>query len=379
MSSRSVIIGLVAGEVSGDILGAGLMRALRSHLSNVRFVGVAGPRMQAEGMEVWYNIQELSVMGIIEVIVRIPRILYIRYDLIRRFSILKPDVFIGIDAPDFTISLERSLKKRGIITIHYVSPSIWAWRKKRIFKIGLATHNILSCLPFEKRLYDKFNIPCQFIGHTLADLLPLDPNKDAARRELNIPVNAYCLALLPGSRKSEVKMLSDIFLRCAKLLNKHFYNLNILVPLSNQALINQFLKVYSKDMTLRILSHYSSYQVMVAADIALLASGTATLECMLAKCPMVVGYRLRFLTFVLAKFLVKTPWISLPNLLAGSELVKEFIQDKCRSEYLADALITLSKDHARRVILQKIFRELHQQIRCNADEQAANAVLKFID
>ncbi|QOI11154.1 lipid-A-disaccharide synthase [Blochmannia endosymbiont of Colobopsis nipponica] len=379
MSIKSVIlIGLVVGESSGDLLGAGLISALRSKLSNVRFIGIAGPRMKCEGMESWYNMEELSIVGITEVIVRIPRILHIRKDLIRRFSILKPDVFIGIDSPDFTISLERSLRKRGIRTIHYVSPSIWAWRKKRIFKLALAADNILSFLPFEKMLYDQLNIPCQFVGHALADLLPLDPDKLAARRELGIPFNVRCLVILPGSRRNEIKMLTNDFLHCARLLIKKFPELEILVSLTDDSIINEFQKIYAKDMKLRILNN-QSHQAMIAADVALLASGTATLECMLAKCPMVVAYRVKSLTFMLLKILVKTPWISLPNLLAGRELVKEFIQDSCHPENLEQALTFLLENVHHRSVLKKTFRILHQQIRCNANEKAADAVLRLIN
>ncbi|UVK77116.1 MAG: lipid A disaccharide synthase [Sodalis sp. Fle] len=380
MSPRPIIIGLVAGETSGDILGAGLIRALRGQLPNVRFVGVAGPRMQAEGMETWYELEALSVMGCVEVMTRLPRLLHIRRDLTRRFTALKLDVFVGIDAPDFNLTLEGSLKKRGTRTIHYVSPSIWAWRQKRVFKINRVTDNLLAFLPFEKAFYDRFNVPCQFIGHTLADAMPLDPDKGAARSALGIADNVRCLALLPGSRNSEVEMLSADFLRCAKLLSQRFHGLEILVPLVNQARREQFQCIQTEialTARLRLLDN-QSHQAMIAADATLLASGTAALECMLAKCPMVVGYRMKPLTFALARRLVKTPWVSLPNLLAGRELVKELLQEACKPESLAQALLPLLSDGHQRAALQDTFRMLHQQIRCNANEQAAHAVLALI-
>lgn len=380
MLVHPITIGLVAGESSGDILGAGLIRALRHHLPDIRFVGVAGPHMQAEGMEAWYNMEELAVMGIVEVVERLPRLLRIRRDLTRRFVELWPDVFVGIDAPDFNITLEGRLKQRGIRTIHYVSPSVWAWRQKRIFKIGRATDNVLAFLPFEKAFYDRFNVPCQFIGYTLADTMPLDPNKAAARLELGIPSGARCLAMLPGSRQSEIAMLSAYFLRCSALLSQQFSELEIVVPLVNPARREQFERIKAEvtpTLPVRLLDNQAQ-QVMIAADAALLASGTAALECMLAKCPMVVGYRMKPLTFALARWLVKTPWVSLPNLLAGRELVKEFLQKSCRPDMMAAALTPLLDDDNQREVLQATFRHLHQQIRCNADEQAARAVLALI-
>lgn len=380
MSAPSVVIGLVAGEVSGDILGAGLIRALRRHLPAARFVGVAGPRMQAEGCEVWYEMEELAVMGVVEVVERLPRLLKIRRDLTRRFSELRPDVFVGIDAPDFNITLEGRLKRNGIRTIHYVSPSVWAWRQKRVFKIGRATDNVLAFLPFEKAFYDKHNVPCQFIGHTLADAMPLEPDKSAARRSLDIADDVPCLALLPGSRSAEVEMLSADFLQTAQLLRRHFPSLEILVPLVNARRREQFERIKAQtapDLQVHLLDGRAR-EAMIAGDAALLASGTAALECMLAKCPMVVGYRMKPLTFALARWLVKTPYVSLPNLLAGRELVKELLQQDCVPEKLAAALLPLLNNDSLRRELHETFLELHQRIRCNADEQAAQAVMKLI-
>ncbi len=380
MPASSVVIGLVAGETSGDILGAGLIRALRHHLPQARFVGVAGPRMLAEGCEAWYEMEELAVMGIVEVVGRLPRLLKIRRDLTRRFGELHPDVFVGIDAPDFNITLEGRLKQRGIRTIHYVSPSVWAWRQKRVYKIGRATDNVLAFLPFEKAFYDRFNVPCQFIGHTLADTMPLDPDKAAARRHLGIDGDARCLALLPGSRGAEVEMLSADFLNTAVLLSQRFPGLEIVVPLVNARRREQFEKIQAQvapDLKLRLLDGQAR-EAMIASDAALLASGTAALECMLAKCPMVVGYRMKPFTFWLARRLVKTPYVSLPNLLAGRELVKELLQQDCVPDKLASALAPLLNNDARSAALKETFRDLHLQIRRNADEQAAQAVLKLI-
>ncbi|MCA6970955.1 lipid-A-disaccharide synthase [Pectobacterium carotovorum] len=380
MSSRPLTIGLVAGETSGDILGAGLIRALKEKVPDARFVGVAGPRMQAEGCEAWYEMEELAVMGIVEVLGRLPRLLKIRRDLTQRFSELQPDVFVGIDAPDFNITLEGNLKQRGINTIHYVSPSVWAWRQKRVFKIGKATNLVLAFLPFEKAFYDRFNVPCRFIGHTMADAMPLHPDKLAARATLGIAPDVHCLALLPGSRGAEVEMLSADFLNTAVLLRQHFPDLEIVVPLVNSKRREQFERIKNSvapDLRVHLLDGQAR-EAMIASDAALLASGTAALECMLAKCPMVVGYRMKPFTFWLAQRLVKTPWVSLPNLLAGRELVTELLQTDCTPDKLAAALLPLFADTEEMAELRTKFVDLHQQIRCNADEQAAQAVLELV-
>ncbi|QHM69890.1 lipid-A-disaccharide synthase [Mixta intestinalis] len=379
MAVRPLTIALVAGETSGDILGAGLIRALKAKHPDARFVGVAGPRMQAEGCESWYDMEELAVMGIVEVLGRLSRLLKIRRDLTRRFSALKPDVFVGIDAPDFNITLEGSLKQRGIRTIHYVSPSVWAWRQKRVFKIGRATDLVLAFLPFEKAFYDRYDVPCRFIGHTMADAMPLQPDKAAARRTLGIAEDALCLALLPGSRRAEVEMLSADFLKTAMLLRNKWPQLEIVVPLVNAQRREQFEHIkaaVAPDLPMHLLDGHGR-EAMVASDAALLASGTAALECMLAKCPMVVGYRMKPVTFWLAKRLVKTDYVSLPNLLAGRELVPELLQDECQPERLAAALAPLLGAGETRDSLLATFTELHQQIRWNADEQAAQAVLEL--
>lgn len=379
MSVRPLTIALVAGETSGDILGAGLIRALKARHPDARFVGVAGPRMQAEGCEVWYEMEELAVMGIVEVLGRLPRLMKIGRDLTQRFTELKPDVFVGIDAPDFNITLEGRLKRNGIRTIHYVSPSVWAWRQKRVFKIGRNTNLVLAFLPFEKAFYDRFNVPCRFIGHTMADAMPLQPDKQAARRELGIAEEALCLALLPGSRHAEVEMLSADFLKAAQLLRVRYPALEIVVPLVNAKRRVQFEQIkadIAPELPMHLLDG-KGREAMIASDAAILASGTAALECMLAKCPMVVGYRMKPSTFWLARRLVKTPYVSLPNLLAGRELVKELLQEECEPHALAAALEPLLHAGPARDALLETFSELHQQIRWNADEQAADAVLEI--
>jgi lipid-A-disaccharide synthase len=323
--------------------------------------------------------EELAVMGIVEVLERLPRLLKIRRDLTKRFTALQPDVFVGIDAPDFNITLEGRLKQNGIRTIHYVSPSVWAWRQKRVFKIGRSTDLVLAFLPFEKAFYDRFNVPCRFIGHTMADAMPIQPDKRAARLELGIAEGTPCLALLPGSRNAEVEMLSADFLRTAVLLRQKWPELEIVVPLVNPRRREQFERIKAEvapDLKMHLLDG-KGRQAMVASDAALLASGTAALECMLAKCPMVVGYCMKPFTFWLAKRLVKTDYVSLPNLLAGRELVKELLQEECQPDLLAAALEPLLAEGDTRDRLLATFTELHHQIRWNADEQAAAAVLEL--
>ncbi|MBI0104439.1 lipid-A-disaccharide synthase [Gilliamella sp. W8145] len=378
MTDKQLTIALVAGETSGDILGAGLIRTLKKHHPNIKFVGIAGPRMQAEGCQAWYEMEELSVMGIVEVLGRLRRILAIRRDITKRLIDLKPDVFIGIDAPDFNLSLEGKLKQAGIKTIHYVSPSVWAWKQKRVFKIKRNTNLILAFLPFEKAFYDKFDVPCRFIGHKMADDIPLEPDQTAMRQQLGIPVDCQCLALLPGSRHAEVTLLSEPFLKAAQLLRDKFPDLHIVVPLVNgkrRAEFEQIKAEIAPKLNLQLLDGHAR-EAMIASNASILASGTVALECMLAKCPMVVGYKMKAFTFWLAKKLIKTPYVSLPNILAGKEIVPELLQHDCTPENIANHIVPLLKSDNSE--LKATFLALHKQIRCNADEQAAQAVLDVL-
>ncbi|TSJ88380.1 lipid-A-disaccharide synthase [Gilliamella apicola] len=379
MTDKQLTIALVAGETSGDILGAGLIRTLKKHHPNIKFVGIAGPRMQAEGCQAWYEMEELSVMGIVEVLGRLRRILAIRRDITKRLIDLKPDVFIGIDAPDFNLALEGKLKQVGIKTIHYVSPSVWAWKQKRVFKIKRNTNLILAFLPFEKSFYDKFDVPCRFIGHKMADDIPLEPDQTAMRQQLGIPLDGQCLALLPGSRHAEVTLLSEPFLKAAQLLRDKFHDLHIVVPLVNSKRRAEFEQIKAEiapELNLQLLDG-DAREAMIASNAAILASGTVALECMLAKCPMVVGYKMKAFTFWLAKKLIKTPYVSLPNILAGKEIVPELLQHDCTPQNIANHVLPfLEGDNTE---LNATFLALHKQIRCNADEQAAQAVLDVLE
>ena len=381
----SPTIAIIAGEVSGDILGAGLIHALKARYPHAKFIGIGGERMIAEGFETLFDMDELSVMGLVEVLKHLPRLLKIRRSIIEQLSALKPDVFIGIDAPDFNLDVELKLKQRGIKTIHYVSPSVWAWRQKRVYKIAAATNLVLAFLPFEKAFYDRFNVPCRFIGHTMADAIPLKPNREEACQLLNLDSTQRYVAMLVGSRGSEVEFLSEPFLQTAQLLHQRYPDVKFLVPLINQKRRQQFEQIKQRvapelDM---ILLDGNARAAMITAEATLLASGTAALEAMLCKSPMVVGYRMKPFTYFLAKRLVKTKYVSLPNLLADEMLVPELIQEDCNPTNLAEKLSQyLSEDKSavqnRYVLLQR-FAELHQMIQCNADQQAAQAVIDLLE
>ena len=385
MNKKNPTIALVAGEVSGDILGAGLIRQLKIHYPQARFIGIAGSRMLAEGCESLVDMEELSVMGLAEILKHLPRLLKIRNNMIQTMLREKPDVYIGIDAPDFNLGVELKLKANGIKTIHYVSPSVWAWRQNRIHKIAKATHQVLAFLPFEKAFYDKFNVPCRFVGHTMADAVPLKPNRIEARQRLNLDANQRYLAILVGSRGSEVAFLTEPFLQTALLLKQRFPDLQFLVPLVNEKRRAQFEAIKAQvapNLVMHVIDG-NARQVLIAADAALLASGTAALEAMLCKSPMVVGYKMKALTYCLAKRLVKSKYISLPNLLADEMLVPEMIQEECTPALLAEKLaVYFSTEEAalehRRVLIQR-FTDLHRLIQCGADQQAAQAVIDLLE
>ncbi|HFQ5294539.1 lipid-A-disaccharide synthase [Vibrio vulnificus] len=379
MSNKPLRIGIVAGELSGDTLGEGFIKAIKAVHPDAEFVGIGGPKMIALGCQSLFDMEELAVMGLVEVLGRLPRLLKVKAELVRYFTENPPDVFVGIDAPDFNLRLELDLKNAGIKTVHYVSPSVWAWRQKRIFKIAKATHLVLAFLPFEKAFYDKFNVPCEFIGHTLADAIPLESDKAPARELLGLEQDKQWLAVLPGSRGSELKMLSQPFIETCKKLQQAFPELGFVVALVNQKRREQFeqaWKEYAPELDFKLVDD-TARNVITASDAVMLASGTVALECMLLKRPMVVGYRVNAVTAFLAKRLLKTQYVSLPNILADTELVNEYLQDDCTPDNLFGEVSRLLEGDNHQMLDK--FTEMHHWIRKDADQQAANAVLKLIE
>ncbi|WP_416305661.1 lipid-A-disaccharide synthase [Neptunicella sp. SCSIO 80796] len=378
-TSSQVRIAIVVGEVSGDILGAGLMRSLQQRYPDAMFEGIGGSQMRELGFKSLFDMEELAVMGLFEVLSRLFRLLHIRKSLYQYFSANPPDVFIGIDAPDFNLNLEHKLKLNGIKTVHYVSPSVWAWRKKRVFTVAAATNLVLSLFPFEKRFYDQHQVPCEFVGHTLADALPLVPDQQAARQKLGLSTDDTILAVLPGSRGNEVKLLLEPFLRAAEIIHRKVSQLQIVIPVINQARRAQIEAwLAANPVTLNItLVDRQSREVMTASNAILLASGTATLEAMLCKRPMLVAYRFSRMTAMVLRRMIKMDYFSLPNLLAGKKLVPELLQEQVQPDIIADQLLPLLTQDTTELV--DAFTQLHQSLKCNADEQAANAVSRLIE
>lgn len=386
------LFALVAGEASGDQLGADLIAGLRQRFPQARFVGVGGPRMIAAGLHAWYPSEKLAVMGLVEVLRHLPELLRIRADLARRIAALKPAAFIGIDAPDFNLALERKLKQQhGIRTVHYVSPSVWAWRESRAQTMGRSADLVLCLFPMEPPIYARYGVRAEFVGHPMADRLPLVTERQPARNELGLSPQAPLLALLPGSRLGEIRRLGADFLQAARRCQQQIPNLQVVAPMANAACRAAFVQVAdgigidlrSDDPASRgsiELVNGKAEQVLLAADIVLVASGTAALETMLAKRPMVVAYKVAPLTYRIVTWfkLMRTTRYSLPNVLAGRDLVPEILQQACTPQALADALLALYSDSSGRVALVAEFERLHRELRGPREHAAAAAVAALI-
>ncbi|MBA4290738.1 MAG: lipid-A-disaccharide synthase [Pseudomonas sp.] len=365
-------VALVAGEASGDILGAGLMQALKAQYPQIEFIGVGGPLMQAQGLNSYFPMERLSVMGLVEVLGRLPELMSRRKRLISSLIDAKPDVFIGIDAPDFNLTVELKLRQAGIKTVHYVSPSVWAWRQKRVLKIRQACDLMLTLFPFEAQFYTDHQVPVRFVGHPLADTIPQQADRAAAREALNLFQDQPVVALMPGSRGGEVARLGNLFLDAAVRLRTLRPGIQFVLPCSSperRAQLEQML--VGRDVPLTLLDG-RSHEALAACDAVLIASGTATLEALLFKRPMVVAYKVAPLTYRILKRLVTSAYISLPNLLAERLLVPELIQDAATPEALAQLLAPLLEGGE---VQTEGFDVIHRALRRDASVQAAQAVL----
>ncbi|PTL92139.1 lipid-A-disaccharide synthase [Halomonas litopenaei] len=368
---------LVAGELSGDILGASLMRALKARHPEVAFRGLGGPRMIAEGLESLYPLETLSVMGLVEVIKHLPELIRVRRTLRRDALDWEPDIMVGIDAPDFNLGLERQLRESGVTTAHYVSPSVWAWRQGRVKGIARSVDAMLTFLPFEAAFYVKHRVPVAFVGHPLADELPLVNDRRATREALGIAADARVLALLPGSRRNEIRFMGETFLEAAERLVKARPGLAVVIPAAAPERRQELEALLAARPALAAcvsLLDGQAREAMVASDLVLLASGTAALEAMLCHRPMLVGYRMAPMTHRIARLMVKTEWISLPNLIARESLVPELIQDEASSEAIATRLGELLDDEAARTALEARFAAMHEGLQRDASRRAAETI-----
>jgi lipid-A-disaccharide synthase len=374
---------LVAGEASGDLLGANLIAGLRRRFANARFAGIGGAQMAAAGMEIWHPAEKLSVMGLVEVLKHLPQLLAVRRDVFKRTLRLRPAAFIGIDAPDFNLGLERQLKRSGIRTAHYVSPAVWAWRERRAVRIGASADRVLCLFPMEPPIYARHGVDARFVGHPLAHAFALEPDRAAARRDLGLPQDAPILALLPGSRLGEIRRLGHDFLAAAALLKQQIPQLHIVAPMANTACRAAFMDLLdTRTMPASTNLHVcdgNAHAAMIASDAVLLASGTATLEAALAKRPMVVAYKLAPLThFIVKAFgMLRTDTYALPNVLAAKRIVPERMQGDCTPAALADALLGFLREPATPPALLAEYRRLHAALR-SAEDAAAAAIADWL-
>lgn len=382
MSQAIKTIAMVAGEASGDLLASQMMLAIREVMPNVRFLGIGGSKMQAAGMQVMYPMEKLSVMGYIEVLRHYREIAGIRRQLRKHLLENPPDLFIGIDAPDFNFDLELALKQHGIPTVHYVSPSIWAWRGERIHKIKRAVSHMLALFPFEVPLYEKAGVPVTYVGHPLADILPEKPNRTEMREQMRIqPPHVKVFAMLPGSRRSEVRQLAKTYIQTAKLILKIIPDAQFLVPLSSRETRNIFEQAIwqdeAHDLPITLLFGHA-HDAMIVADGVLVASGTATLEAALLKRPMVITYKLSPLSYWLAKRKQYLPYVGLPNILSGKFVVPELLQDDATPENLSQALLNLVANKQAVTELEDRFARMHHTLRQGAAIKAAEAVIPYL-
>lgn len=368
---------LVAGELSGDILGATLMRELKRQHGDVIFRGIGGPRMIEEGLESLYPLETLSIMGLVEVLRHLPRLVGVRRHLRREAQAWPADIMIGIDAPDFNLGLEAQLRSNGMTTAHYVSPSVWAWRQGRVKKIRRAVDMMLTFLPFEAEFYERHDVPVQFVGHPLAEELPLDNDRHQARHALGLSDSPHVLAVLPGSRSSEIGFMTPVFLEAIRLLRQRLPELEVVMPAASPARREELVAHGVLDEGITLVDG-RAWEVMTASDAVLLTSGTSALEAMLCHRPMVVAYRMAPMTWQIARRLVKTHWISLPNLIAQETLVPELIQDDATGEAIASALAPMLENELESRALSARFVDMHRTLQRGASARAAQAILDLM-
>lgn len=378
-----VCIALVAGEASGDLLGASLVSALKNKYPDAEFIGIAGPQMIKAGCQTLYPMESLSVMGLVEVLKHLPKLLSIRKQLFKTLLDKKPDVFIGIDAPDFNLGLEKKLKAQGIKTIHYVSPSVWAWRQWRVKKMTKSIDLMLTLFPFEVDFYQKNNIQAKFVGHPLADIIPLHNDQSQARQALSLNAEKRIVALLPGSRMSELEYLSELFIRTADQCYAQAPDLEFIAPFANDKTMQYFQSTIDRikpQVKIKLIAG-QSWAVMQACDVVLLASGTAALEALLLKRPMVVSYKMVPLTFWILKTfkILKVSLYSLPNLLAGKRIVEEFIQKDAKVDNLAPAILRLVNNAEVTEHLIETYHQIHLSLKKDASNEAAKAIAAMIE
>ena len=374
--SSGLRIAIVAAEPSGDLLGAGLMRAIKARHPNVSFEGVGGSQMLHEGIESFEPLESLSVMGLIEVLKHLPRLLKLRKRLVQRWLSNPPDLFIGIDAPDFNLDLETALKAKGIKTLHYVCPTVWAWREKRVKKIKAAVDGLLAILPFEPAFLAKHDVNATYVGHALAQSMPLEPNQAAARSVCGLSQDAPVLAILPGSRVGEVSKLLQPFLNAAQQCQKHIEGLELVIPAANQTLQRLIEEKLIQHGLKAVVILQDTQSALAAADVVLCASGTATLEGLLSKRPMVIGYKLHWLTFAIIKWfkLMKIKHYALANIISGEVLAPELIQDDCTPNALANEVMRFFRGENLRQIISHRYADIHREMIVDTDRLIADAV-----
>ena len=377
LANRRLRVAMLAGEASGDLLGSHLLAALKARFPHLSAFGVGGPKMQRQGLEVWYPMEQLAVRGYVEVLRSLPKLLRLRGELKRRLVRERPDIFIGIDAPDFNLELERKLKSAGITTVHYVSPSIWAWRGERIHKIKRAVDKVLALFPFEVPIYQRAGVPVAYVGHPLADELPEYPDHDAMRERLKIPAGINVVALLPGSRQSEVRQMSELMIATALRIREQITDVHFLVPLVSREtrLIfeDALYRQGAEDLSLTILFGHA-HEAMTAAHTTLVASGTATLEAALLKSAMVVTYTMPALSAWIMRRKAYLPYVGLPNIIAGEFVVPEMLQEDALPENLAQAVCNLLRSPRLRARLQQRFHSIHLELRQGTAERAVDAL-----